>query len=160
MRSGFTHFWCLTIDFFRDVRKHWGLGKRLRLVRTWKWAESSWISIIPASPLNHVAVFMSSSHCMTCSVNWSQTTRKLKELRIRSWSQIGSQDALVGDLCFLRQTEKDLRWEAVRADRQSAELKDSHHQLVLLSTLTSGLEDAIFFINLIWWFFNRPFITF
>ena len=76
MRSGFTHFWCLTIDFFRDVRKHWGLGKRSRLVRTWKWAENSWISIIPASPQNHVAVFMSSSHCMTCSVNWSQTSWK------------------------------------------------------------------------------------
>ena len=76
MRSGFTHFWCLTIDFFRDVRKHWGLGNRSRLLSTWKWAESSWISIIPASPQNHVAVFMSSSHCMTCSVNWSQTSWK------------------------------------------------------------------------------------
>ena len=45
----------------------------------------------------------------------------------------------------------------MRAVLQSAELKDSHHQLVLLSTLTPGLEDAI---NLIRWFFNRPFITF
>ena len=52
---------------------------------------------------------------------------------------------------FLRKTGKDLRWEAVRAVLQSAELKDSHHQLVLLSTLTPGLEDAI---NLIRWFFN------
>ena len=76
MRSGFTHFWCLTIDFFRDVRKHWGLRKRSRLLSTWKWVESSWISIIPAFPQNHVAVFMSSSHCMTCSVNWSQTNWK------------------------------------------------------------------------------------
>ena len=83
--------------------------ENVRLVKTWKWAESSWISIIPASPQNHVAVFMSISHCMTCSVKWSQTTRKLKELRIRSWSQIGSQDALVGNLCFLRKTEKRLK---------------------------------------------------
>ena len=45
----------------------------------------------------------------------------------------------------------------MRAVLQSAELKDFHHQLVLLSTLTPGLENAI---NFIWWFFNRPFITF
>ena len=149
MRSGFTHFWCLTIDFFRDVRKHWGLGKRSRLVSTWKWAESSWISIIPASPQNHVAVFKLTLYDMQCEL----IPNKLKELRIRSWSQIGSENALVEKLCFLRKTGKDLRWEAVRAVPQLAELKDFHHQLVLLSTLTPGLENAI---NLIRWFYNRP----